>query len=821
MGNTTVTASSSDDLLNQVNSQETVDKISYEAIGGTKKENTGNALKAVGSGAAAGAAVGSMFGPIGTVIGTAAGALIGGVSAWIGGSKKKREAERKQRELERKRQQALIDRSANNMVAANNVQIDMMENAAYNYAAYGGLFNRFDDGGDLLLNLEEDNYDYTPTKIDSSKAKKRETIIEPFTENYKVLSVEKTPEEWLLKRQSQYNSNLSDYLKRPVTIEESNASLTEAINRMNATPASIMEPFYDDYLDKDSWRSAITTDTETSEAVKASTARAMDKSGAGAKFLELPREAIMYNIPLEYYPEVAPHERTHSLKLEASENAIKDRNIKLKEGIEPDSYLDDPKEIYARLMGLRVTENLDPNKTYDVKEIKEILNKAGDKHDLGNRYSDEDLEFLFNQVAYNNPSNLNIEIPEQMKYNNIEEVNYAADGGPLFNEFSNGVTIINEGGTHEENPHGGIQVGVDPEGIPNLVEEGEVIYNDYVFSNRITVPKHLRGKYKLSNKKNLTFADAAKEIQKQAEEMPNDPIAQNTMDLRLFNLRNDHEIMRQKKHKNNINTNKQANVHGFGERLKKLGNADTLKGIGTGLDYVSNLGASLASNIQNWSGKNEADLTHVNQYRDAINRAYKPIEAQTLNDYLEFNPYDTSYELNKLAGSQAASREALRNTTNNPAALRAAIIASDYNYGNQIGDTYRRAREYNDANRERVAGFNRGTNHFNAQSIAEAARFNAQQANLKAEAEGKAAQWEQSLKEAKRQEHAEQFNNLISNVSNIGKDLYNRGTTKMLRDNGILVGSDGKMYQIPSITSIKRAKGGKLNKKKSNNRRLS
>ena len=63
-----------------------------------------------------------------------------------------------------------------------------------------------------------------------------------------------------------------------------------------------------------------------------------------------------------------------------------------------------------------------------------------------------------------------------------EMKNKKADGGNL---FTNGVTTIGNGGTHESNPYEGVQMGVDPQGIPNLVEEGEVIYDDYVFSNRI------------------------------------------------------------------------------------------------------------------------------------------------------------------------------------------------------------------------------------------------------------------------------------------------------------------------------------------------
>jgi hypothetical protein len=52
-------------------------------------------------------------------------------------------------------------------------------------------------------------------------------------------------------------------------------------------------------------------------------------------------------------------------------------------------------------------------------------------------------------------------------------------------------------------------MGVDQEGTPNLVEEGEVIYNDYVFSKRLKVPQAVRTKYKLRGDKSLTYADAA------------------------------------------------------------------------------------------------------------------------------------------------------------------------------------------------------------------------------------------------------------------------------------------------------------------------
>lgn len=68
------------------------------------------------------------------------------------------------------------------------------------------------------------------------------------------------------------------------------------------------------------------------------------------------------------------------------------------------------------------------------------------------------------------------------------------------------------------------------EGVPNLVEEGETVFNDYVFSKRIKVPESFSKKYRLG--KDITFAEASKKLAKESEERPNDPISRNG--LRYF-----------------------------------------------------------------------------------------------------------------------------------------------------------------------------------------------------------------------------------------------------------------------------------------------
>lgn len=101
-------------------------------------------------------------------------------------------------------------------------------------------------------------------------------------------------------------------------------------------------------------------------------------------------------------------------------------------------------------------------------------------------------------------------------------------GGILNSDYPTGLTFINEGGSHESNPNEGIQMGTAPDGKPNLVEEGESIYNDYVYSNRLKVPNNFKEKYKLRGK-DLTFSDAVKQLSKSTLERPNDSISKSTL----------------------------------------------------------------------------------------------------------------------------------------------------------------------------------------------------------------------------------------------------------------------------------------------------
>ena len=94
-------------------------------------------------------------------------------------------------------------------------------------------------------------------------------------------------------------------------------------------------------------------------------------------------------------------------------------------------------------------------------------------------------------------------------------------------DFSTGLVRIDAGGSHSENPYDGVQVGISTQnGQPNLVEEGETIFDDYVFSRRIKVDSQTKKKFHLGNKSDLTFADVSKKLEKESLERPNDAISQ-------------------------------------------------------------------------------------------------------------------------------------------------------------------------------------------------------------------------------------------------------------------------------------------------------
>ena len=126
-------------------------------------------------------------------------------------------------------------------------------------------------------------------------------------------------------------------------------------------------------------------------------------------------------------------------------------------------------------------------------------------------------------------------------------LNLAAFGGPLDTTFTNGVRFITEGGSHESNPYSGVLQGIAQDGLPNLVEEGEVIYDDYVYSRRLKVPQADKESLGLKKDKEYTYAEAATQIQKESEERPNDPISKRNLEEMMGRLQGSQETLKEKR----------------------------------------------------------------------------------------------------------------------------------------------------------------------------------------------------------------------------------------------------------------------------------
>nr|UWG27113.1 MAG: hypothetical protein [Bacteriophage sp.] len=211
-------------------------------------------------------------------------------------------------------------------------------------------------------------------------------------------------------------------------------------------------------------------------------------------------------------------------------------------------------------------------------------------------------------------------------------------------DFSNGLIMIGNGGTHEENPMEGVQMGMDAQGIPNLVEEGEVIFNDYVFSNRMKVPKAVRSKYKLREKKGITFADAAKKIAKEPEERPNDPISQNGLKAMLGELATVQEDERFKKQMKDPEFRQQAmnqlsmqgQQYAQGGLLRRkyagLGEVPNILGTPDQTDpyaFYGNMGRNKVTNTRIAQGWSNFTDNNGNMLYDPEKGTYSP-------DYLDF-----------------------------------------------------------------------------------------------------------------------------------------------------------------------------------------
>lgn len=404
----------------------------------------------------------------------------------------------------------------------------------------------------------------------------------------------------------------------------------------------------------------------------------------------------------------------------------------------------------------------------------------------------------------------------------LNAAKWHAEGGDLHSnggDFSNGITVIGNGGTHEENPMMGVPMGVDSEGTPNFVEQGEVKFNDYIFSNRLFADKKLLDSVNLPiSYANHSFADIAERLSKESSERPNDPISKNGLIDSMMKLRQAQEIIREQKNNRKFAkggklfaTGGPAGIYPFQDaeedtfivptgshiignplatdeeqiysvpssttpdsystfRNKKNRNASWLR-------YAPVLGAGIGAATSLFSKPNYSNADLIGDFINNLST----IEYTPIGNYLTYRPFDRNYYLNKLNAQAGATRRAIMNTSS--PSRNAALLAADYNTTGRIGDLARQAEEYNLAQRERVENFNRGTNQFNSEMTMRAAIANKDNERLRLQARIAQAQMRDQEDARLQTSRSANLTNFFDSLGDIGREEFSR---EMIKDNPAL-----------------------------------
>ena len=398
-------------------------------------------------------------------------------------------------------------------------------------------------------------------------------------------------------------------------------------------------------------------------------------------------------------------------------------------------------------------------------------------------------------------------------------------------EFSNGVTIIGNGGTHEENPMEGVPMGVAPDGASNLVEQGEVKFNDYVFSNRLFATGGLLAAHNLPTAyADHSFADIAERLSRESSERPNDPISKRGLMSAMTRLQQAQEQLRAEEQNRKyakgghlfagggpaginpdlydeednylivptgskitenpfayddagyqapVITSNESPVMTVANDTEDAGSQSdrTSSRQGRGLSwlrYAPAVGAGLGVLTDVLGKTNSPDYGNADLVGSAVDNL-TDIEFTPIGNYLTYRPLDRNYYINRLNAEAGATRRAIVNQSGgNRATAIAGLLAADYNTLGRMGDLARQAEEYNMAQRERVEAFNRGTNQFNSEMGLKANIAKQESDKLRLQARTAQAQLRDQADARASAGRAANLTNLFDSLGDIGREEFSR-----------------------------------------------
>ena len=401
-----------------------------------------------------------------------------------------------------------------------------------------------------------------------------------------------------------------------------------------------------------------------------------------------------------------------------------------------------------------------------------------------------------------------VEATNAMNFLNASRDVYA-EGGPIQygSTFNNGVTIINTGGRHEENSNGGVQQGIAPDGLPNLVEEGEVIYKDFVLSNRLKMPKQFKSKYRLGG---TTYAEAAKRAQKESENRPNDPISKRGLDRNMELLAQKQEEEKIKNEPINAPAVQMPIDSSFANGGHLFGKGGIYRNPAENLMYAPIVGSTGQVMLDALGVTNNPDYTNARNI-EAMADKIPYISANPIGDYMGYNPVDRQNIINNINANAAANRTALKNQSNgNRATAAQHLLQSDYNTLKSLGDFGIKAEAENQNRRQAMLKHNTAINQYNSENALRAATTNREIDKFKTQQYVQAATLRQKLNDEAEAARALNINNLFTNSGNLGEQIYSQNNIDSLLANGVLQQSAA---DIVGSTHSKKWKEAELTKR--------